>query len=33
MRGTNAGRDLEIGVATWESHCGQKQGRDIKVMS
>ena len=22
-----------FGVATWESHCGQKRGRDIKLMS
>ena len=33
MRGTEAGRDLDFGVATWKSHCGQKRGRDIKLMS
>ena len=33
MSGTGGGRDLEIGVATWKSHCGQKRGRDMKLMS
>ena len=33
VRGTDAGRDLEFGVATWKSHRGQKRGRDIKLMS
>ena len=27
------GRDLEFGVATWKSHCGQERGRDMKLMS
>ena len=22
-----------FGVATWKSHCGQKRGRDMKLMS
>ena len=33
MRGTEADRDLDFGVATWKVHYGQKQGRDIKLMS
>ena len=27
------GRDLDFGVATWKSHCGQKRGRNMKLMS
>ena len=31
--GSNVGgRDLEFGVATWKSHCGQKRRRDIILM-
>ena len=33
MRGSRGGRDLEFGVATWKSHCGQELGRDMKTMS
>ena len=27
------GRDLEFGVVTWKSLCGQERGRDMKLMS
>ena len=33
MGRTVGGHDLEFGVATWKSHCGQKRGRDMKLMS
>ena len=33
MGSSLGGRDLEFGVATWKSHCVQKRGRDMKLMS
>ena len=33
MGSSVGGRDLDFGVATWKSHYGQKQGRDMKLMS
>ena len=33
MGSSVGGCDLEFGVATWKSHCGQKRGRDMKLMS
>ena len=33
MGSSMGGRDLEFGVATWKSHCGQELGRDMKTMS
>ena len=33
MGGSVGGRDLDFGVATWKSHCGQKRCRDMKLMS
>ena len=33
MGGSGGGRDLDFGVATWKSHCGQERGRDMKLMS
>ena len=33
MGSSVGGRDLDFGVATWKSHFGQKQGRDMKLMS
>ena len=32
MGSSMGGRDLEFGVATWKSHCGQKRRRDIDLM-
>ena len=29
MGNSMGGRDLEFGVATWKSHCGQKRCRDM----
>ena len=33
MGSSVGGRDLEFGVATWKSHYGKKQSRDMKLMS
>ena len=33
MGGSVGGRDLDFGVATWKSHCGQERSRDMKSMS
>ena len=33
MSGSGGGRDLDFGFATSKSHCGQKRGRDMKLMS
>ena len=33
MGSSVGGRDMEFGVATWKSHCVQKRGRDMKLMS
>ena len=33
MGSSVGGRDLEVGVATWKSHCGQKRSRDMDLMS
>ena len=33
MGGSVGGRDLDFGVASWKSHCGQERGRDMKSMS
>ena len=33
MGSSVGGRDLEFGVATWKSHCGQERSRDMKSMS
>ena len=33
MGGSVEGRDLDFGVATWKSLCGQERSRDMKSMS
>ena len=33
MGGSGEGRDLDFGVATWKSHCGQKRGHDLDLAS
>ena len=33
MGSSMGGHDLEFGVATWKSHCGQKRCRDMDLMS
>ena len=33
MGSSVGGRDLEFGIATWKSHCGQERDRDMKLMS
>ena len=33
MDGSGGGSNMDFGVATWTSHCGQKRGRDMKLMS
>ena len=33
MGSSVGGRDLDFGVATWKSHCGQERSRDMKSMS
>ena len=33
MSDSVGGRDLDFGVATSKSHCGQKRGRGMKLMS
>ena len=33
MGSSIGGRDLEFGVTTWKSHCGQKWCRDMDFMS
>ena len=33
MSSSVGGHDLDFGVATWKPHCGQKRGRDMKLMS
>ena len=33
MGGSGGGHDLNFGVTTWKSHCGQKRGYDMKLMS
>ena len=33
MGGSVGDHDLDFGVATWKSHCGQERSRDMKSMS